>query len=420
MNRRCASGWRNGSKRRPGGPGVSTESPDERASLRGLVFTGASLLLEAQSKAARGAHFSAASDARQGHRALTRALEIEPGLPDALFAMGAYDYYADKLPLLVKGIRFLLFIPGGNDKRGIAELEKAADRSDLFGTESLVLLAHIYSGAYEQDYTRALGYVERAVARHPRSPMIALARAEALYNLGRFEESAAQARDALAMTGQPGFPVELSRLARYRVAECALASQNPLGALDAMESALAASPPDRESETLDWLTLLASAAREAGEADRAIRWLPRLTIPADEAGDLRRRALSTRDDPVAAPRARALGQLERGRVDEARTAIETLLSQHPGDLRLRYDIGRILQLQGDPAAATAHLEAVAEQAHPHLAGWAMIRLGWALERAGRREEAIPWYHRASELKRFPFRSVALDRAMHPCVLQPEG
>jgi len=395
-------------------------SRDERTALHGLVFRGASLLLEAQSKAARGAHLSAASDARKGHRALSRALDREPGLPDALFAMGAYDYYADKLPLLVKGLRFLLFIPGGNERRGIARLEDAADHSEIFGTESLVLLAHIFSGAFEEDYTRALGYLDRAVARHPDSPMIALARGEALYQLGRFREAAAVADDALRMASAPGFSPELIRLARFRRAECALSSHEPLRALDLIDAALTASPPIEEDDAVDWMTLLAVAARDAGSGERATRWLSRLRIPDEEAISLRRKALSSRDDPVAAPRAAALAAFAAGDAGRARAGIETLIEKHAGDPRLQYDIGRLLQEQGLIDQARGPLETAAATAPPQLAGWALMRLGWALESEGRRTEALEYYRRASELKRFAFRGAALDRLMHPDTRQPEG
>ena len=127
-------------------------------------------MLEARSRAARGAALSAGSPAREGHRVLSEALRLTPGDPDALFAMGAYNYYADNVGVLLKGLRALLFIPGGDEALGIRQLEEAADRSDLFGTEALLLLSHIFSGSFEEDDRRADAYLQRACARHPRSP----------------------------------------------------------------------------------------------------------------------------------------------------------------------------------------------------------------------------------------------------------
>ena len=51
---------------------------------RGRIIQGVALLLEAQSRASRGSHFSAASLVRQGHRVLTEALATRPDAADAV------------------------------------------------------------------------------------------------------------------------------------------------------------------------------------------------------------------------------------------------------------------------------------------------------------------------------------------------
>src|SRR5688572_17055204 len=152
---------------------------------RGLTFLGVARLLDAQSKAVRGAHMAASSSARQGHKALTEGLRLNPRASDALFAMGAYNYFAANLPALVKGIRFLLMIPGGNRDRGLAQLEEAAASSRLFGTEALMLLSFIYTAREEDDAARALGYIEQARRREPESPLIALIHSDLLFDAGR-------------------------------------------------------------------------------------------------------------------------------------------------------------------------------------------------------------------------------------------
>src|SRR5678815_1782702 len=121
------------------------DTPDPADRQRGELFQGVSMMLDAQSQASRGVRFGAASLVRQGHKALSHLLETAPDSADAMFAMGAYNYYADRLPPIVKGIRFLLLIPGGNSVKGIAQLEQAAEKSRLFGAESLMLLAVSYT-----------------------------------------------------------------------------------------------------------------------------------------------------------------------------------------------------------------------------------------------------------------------------------
>jgi tetratricopeptide (TPR) repeat protein len=396
-------------------------STNEQERERGLVYTGVSLLLAAQSRAVRGAHLASASAARQGHKALTEALKQDPDSADALFAMGAYNYYADNLPLLVKGLRFFLFIPGGDEARGIAQLETAGQRSDLFGTESLMLLAHIFSGGYESDYRRALGYLEKAAARHPSSPLIRLAYADLLYKLGRLRDAASQADAALgAVRSGAGYTADLGGLAFYQIAACRLAQRDPLRSLDFIDDAMQASPPRSPQDTKKWLALLADASEEAGRPQRLERWrrlLAQGASPEDPNGSVE---ATPSVDPIAAARAEALASLAAGRVEEARGRLEDLLKRSPSDPRLHYDLGRLLQRQGRWEEARPHLRAAAEAPVPPVAGWAWLRLGWELEHEGRRDRALPFYKRAAELKGFSFKPAAKDLLAYPAPGEPEG
>ncbi|HEY3174404.1 MAG TPA: tetratricopeptide repeat protein [Candidatus Polarisedimenticolia bacterium] len=395
------------------------------AKERGLVFTGIAMFLEAESKVARGAPFAAASSVRQGHRALSQALELNPASADALFALGTYNYYADHVSLLVKGLRFVLFIPGGDERKGIEQLESAAARSRLFGTESLLLLAHIFSGSYAQDYRRALGYLETASARHPSSPLLALIQADLEFRVGRLNASTSRAESALEMVrAGPGYMEELEWLAAYRVASCAYARHDPLGALERIETSLERIPPRSPLARKRWIYLLGSVAREAGATGVAERWIPRLELTPEEAESLRRRMRDEGPAEIAPARAAALRALASGLRDEARRRLEEMLSRHPLDARLHYDLGRLLQTQGRLEEARPHLRAaLAGASGPQevdIEGRAMLRLGWDLERGGHRSEAIDLYRRAADLKSFVFRDAARDLIEHPAVDQPEG
>jgi len=401
----------------------ASQDPDERQ--RGLVFFGVSQLVDAQSKASRGSHFAAAGLVRQGHRALTAAVAARPGDSDALFAMGTYNYYADHLPALVKGLRFLLFIPGGDSARGIAQLEQAGENSELFGAESLVLLAHIFSGAYEEDYARALSYLDKAAARSAGSPLLSLARADLLYKMGRLKEAADVTAAALATVAKrPAYPRELQRALAYRAAASRQKLRDPAGAFASIDTQLQTDPPDAGPEMKRWLLLGAEAARDAGRPEMIDVWLSRLSVPEALALQVRKKLGPPAADPIAAARAEALASAAADRVDEARARLERMLDAHPGDPRLRYDIGRLLQQQGRLEEAQPYLQAVVDTARgsstADLAGWAMMRLGWALDQQGRRAEAAAMYRRAAEMKQFDFRAAALDRAAHPAAAPPEG
>lgn len=394
-------------------------STEQDVRERGLVFAGVSRLLEAQSLAGRGEHWSAASMARKGHRSLTDALAINPDSADALFALGAYDYYADNLPLMVKGIRWLLAIPPGDETRGIARLETAADRSALFGTESLMLLTHIYAGGFEEDHRRALDYVHRARGRHADSPLIALVESDLLYDLGRFRDAMIPAQKAGRIIEGSGavFAQDLSRFAQLRIATLELASRQPAAALARAEAALACSLPATQDDAERWGRLLLAAAREAGRIDAAAQWLAKLPLEPKMRRRLEERLAAARGDIAA--RELAAVAITPDADAELRT-LRGLLERFPGDRRIQYALGRRLQMEGLLEEARPNLSAAARGGQDEIAGWAMIRLGWALEHAGARARALPFYRRAAEIKHFSFRAAARDRLEHPVSDPPEG
>ena len=401
------------------------DDPDPAGRGRAMTILGTALLLDAQSKVARGAHFAAASSARQGYEALSDVLAADADAPDALFAMGVYNYFADKMSVFAKGLRFLLFIPGGDARLGLTQLENAARRSRYFGTESLLILSHIYSGNFEHDFTRSLEFVDRAAARHADSPLIAMLRADLLFRLGRLRESSAAAGEALKMVrSAPGFTEDLEGLAAHRIAACALELHDPLSAIAHVEAHLKLTTAGTPLTKRKMATLLVSAARESGATERALSSLDRIQLQAEELESYRRRLRSLRPDPLAAPRATALQSFAQGGGQTATQAIELLLAANPTDRRLHYDYGRMLQMQGRMNDAQSHLKVAAEgetqTRDADIAGWALLRLGWARDAAGERALALSYYRKASQLKHFTFRAAALDLLNHPALSQPEG
>ncbi len=400
---------------------------DTEARSRALTFLGISLMFEARSRAARGAAFSAGSPAREGHRALSEALKLSPDNPDALFAMGAYNYYADNVGVLVKGLRALLLIPGGDEELGIRQLERAGDRSLLFGTESLLLLSHIFSGAFEEDFRRADGYLLRATRRHERSPLLALLRADLLYRLGRLSEAETLARHAGELAQGPSdAQVRMTLEAAYRRAASLLAQRRAEESLEVIEAALTGLPPVEPEARQRWSVLIAATARETGEIDRARAALSALgtgvsapSIGADGVTPRRRR--SGESSPTSnARRAAALRLDAAGRRSEALEELARLSSDQPADARVAYDMGRLLQRDGRSIEARRHLELAARSELAEVAGWALLRLGWDREIHGSRAEALPYYRKAGELKRFAFKDAAKDRVRYPTSIEPES
>ena len=113
---------------------------------------GTSYLLKSYYHALNREAFSAALLARKGKKVLESLLSENPQLYDAYFGLGIYNYFADRVPSIVKGIRFLLFLPGGDRKLGLSQLKQASLKSRYFNAESSLILAEIYANRFEKNY----------------------------------------------------------------------------------------------------------------------------------------------------------------------------------------------------------------------------------------------------------------------------
>jgi hypothetical protein len=118
----------------------------------------------------RGERLAAARDGKRIKDALERALQLDPGLDDAHFGIGAYHYYADVAPTAAKVLRWLLLLPGGDRVKGLQEMLQARQRGALLGGEADYQLQVIYLW-YEQKPGRAIELLQGLDARYPSDPL---------------------------------------------------------------------------------------------------------------------------------------------------------------------------------------------------------------------------------------------------------
>jgi hypothetical protein len=86
---------------------------------------------------------------------------------DFSFFTGLYLYYRERYPELHPVYKpFALLFPAGDQKKGLAELEKASSESIVLKAEAGSFLSWIYSG-YEYDYERALYFSKKLTERYP-------------------------------------------------------------------------------------------------------------------------------------------------------------------------------------------------------------------------------------------------------------
>jgi tetratricopeptide (TPR) repeat protein len=177
------------------------KTPNDAEALAAL---GGGQVLRAQVEALRGNYFRAGREARQGKKALEKALAIAPSLETALFPMGALNYYADRVPLIVKGLRPFLFIPGGNVALGLQQIRSVADGNGRFQTEARLLFGILCADRYQQRYQEAVAQFERAVEASPDSPVVRAALASIQLRLGEDRDAETSFQDGLQRASGDG------------------------------------------------------------------------------------------------------------------------------------------------------------------------------------------------------------------------
>jgi hypothetical protein len=130
----------------------------------------------------RQERLGAARDGREVKNALDRTLALAPGLVDAQFGLGLYEYYADIAPTAARILRVLMLLPGGDRARGLARMQRTRESGQLLADEAAFQL-HVVYFWYENRAADALALLGELVRRHPRNPYFrrAIAEAETVY-----------------------------------------------------------------------------------------------------------------------------------------------------------------------------------------------------------------------------------------------
>jgi hypothetical protein len=159
----------------------SSESWTEREPLRAEAWfaRGAAYGARAQWRVERRERLAAARDGKHIKAALERALELDPALHDAKFGIGMYRYYADVAPAAFKFLRWLLLLPGGDRRGGLAQMQSARHDGFVIRGEADYQLHLIYLW-YEDRPDDALALIRSLQARYPYNPLFVLDEAKIL------------------------------------------------------------------------------------------------------------------------------------------------------------------------------------------------------------------------------------------------
>jgi len=326
---------------------------------------------------------------------------LEPDNLEASFGLGLYDYYADVLPKLMRLLRLLTGIPGGDRVRGLASIERAR-QARLHDTEARAQLFEIYA-FYEDEYDRAHEEMLGLRRRYPGSPLWALKLAELERDrMGLCAESAQVAREILAAVdaAHPNYAPIVGVLARLSLGESLLLDLRPAEARQALLPVPDAAPALPALGAKARLLLGRSLELDGDQNDARAQY--RLAAASADR-ETRRRAQQALDDPQPAEKTRALDSVARarrlreaGRPREAAQAYRRALAAWPGNHEAALGVAEDELALGRIGPARAALEALVGLRRPDppwLEPWAWLLLARARDLAGERAAALEAYAR---------------------------
>jgi tetratricopeptide (TPR) repeat protein len=219
-----------------------TEAEPNRA--EGWFYLGAAYGARAQWRVHRVERLAAARDGKRIKAALERALALDPAMHDAEFGIGMYRYYADVAPAVLKFLRWLLQLPGGNRVEGLQQLERAATQGQLVRGEAQFQIHVIYLW-YENKWREAIGLVRSLQERYPHNPLFYRIEAEILDVYFHDPEASLRASErllALARAESVNRPGLAETVARLNMARQLRALKRTSAAIDQLDAIIAAAP----------------------------------------------------------------------------------------------------------------------------------------------------------------------------------
>ena len=368
-------------------------------------YRGAAYAVRVQWRVLRNEKLSAARDGKRIKQSLERAVQLDPSLDDGFFGIGMYKYYADVAPAAARFLRFLLLLPGGDKREGLAEMLRARDRGRLLQGEADYQLHIIYLW-YERQTSRALGLLKSLHDRYPGNPLFLAQMAEIqdVYqhdvssSLESWRRLLALARDQ--RVNEAPLAEAQARLGLARQLEAIHETDEAIEQLQAVIEAKADEPYSalalaylRLGEAQDRL-----GARTAAVA--AYRSAAAATPPNDvyqirqQAADKARRAPDPRHADAYRLSLYGWRRLEHNDLLNAGAALERSLQLNPDDPVARFRYGRVLEGRKNDTAALVQFEAAirAYRSCPAtVLADAYLEAARLLERGGHRERALAYY-----------------------------
>jgi hypothetical protein len=391
----------------------TTETWTDRAAedAEAWFYHGAAYAARVQWRVLRNEKLAAARDGKRIKDAMERAIALDADLEDAHFGVGMYKYYADVAPTAAKILRFLLLLPGGDRKAGLAEMLRARTHGRLLQGEADYQLHVIYLW-YERQTPRALQLLQSLHERYPANPLFISQTAE-IEDIYRHDVTASlatwQSLLAAAREQRVNAPALAEVQARLGIARQLEVLQQTDDAIDQLQAVIAARPAApfsslalaelRLGEAYDRMGVRANAV-DAYHAAAAAAPAPDVYEIAAAAADHLRRPPDPRRAEAYRLSLEGWRRLEHNDVAAAAAAIDASLALNGSDPVARYRAGRVQQARKNDAAALAQYDLAIKGARtcpPPILGYTYVEAARILERQGKRDQAISHYRIAAAL-----------------------
>ena len=383
----------------------------EPANPEAHFYAGAAYAARVQWRVLRDEKLAAARDGKRIKQALERAIALDPGLDDAYFGIGLYQYYADVAPAAAKMVRFLLMLPGGNKTEGMARMQRARAQGTLLQGEADYQLQILYLW-YERRADVAVDLLRSLHERYPGNPLFPaqLADIQDRYqhditaSLATWRALLAASREG--RVNEPGLAAAQARLGIARQLEALYQTDH---ALEQLRAVLVAQPARPAGAMAAAYLALGEGEDRLGHHDAAIAAyrLAISTSPGPDARGIRQHAAERMKRTPDAVRAEAyrlslegFRKLEKADVAGAESLLARSLTLDPTDPVARYRYGRVLQAKKEDADALEAFGAVirgARDCPPPLLAAAYLEAARLHERLARPAVAIDYYRTASTL-----------------------
>lgn len=186
---------------------------------RNQLYEGMAYALRSRFDSLRNDDLATARAGKKMRTLLLSSVQGDPRLTDAYAGIGIYNYFVDTLPGIIKLLRFLIALPGGNRALGLQQLEKAAREGDLTRGEAQFYLAKDYSRWNEKQYAKSLALFRDLARQYPHNPLWTLLIGTLEVRLGHQQEGETAYREVFAKTAGDQREV---RKALHREAEQAI------------------------------------------------------------------------------------------------------------------------------------------------------------------------------------------------------